>query len=475
MIILRPVNEVYIKVICDDSTSMELSEHFTFMVPGYKFMPKYRAGIWDGKIRLFNRRSQVLYAGLADEVKKFAEDRGYEVDVETQGAENYSLTEAKKDIAELALTLEPRDYQVEGVTHCVRKRRALLLSPTASGKSLMIYLLCRIIGLKTLIVVPTVNLVTQTEEAFHKYGYNKEIHIIYSGKDKQTSDDICITTWQSIYKMPQSWLDQFGMVIVDEAHTAKAASLTAILEKMPSVKYRFGFTGTLDDLPTNILVITGLFGPVKRLTSSAKLMEQGHIAPLKIKAILLDYSDVVKKVMAAANYQDEIDFIVTNPARNRFIKNLALSLKGNTLILFQFVEKHGKVLYDSFSGCGRNTYYASGETDGETRNLIRSIIAKETNCIFVASSGTFSTGADIPEIDNIIFASPSKSKIRVLQSIGRGLRNALGKLHCTLYDIADDLSWKKKQNHTLRHFIERVKIYAAESFVYKLYRVKIKT
>jgi superfamily II DNA or RNA helicase len=159
------------------------------------------------------------------------------------------------------------------------------------------------------------------------------------------------------------------------------------------------------------------------------------------------------------------------------IAKLACSTKGNTLVLFQFVEKHGKPLFERIktaAGDTRKVFYVSGETEGEVREDIRQITEEEDNAIIVASYGTFSTGINIRSLRNIIFASPSKSRIRVLQSIGRQLRKSERKDKARLYDIADDLHWKSKKNHTLKHFIERVKIYNEESFDYKMVKIQIK-
>ena len=205
-------------------------------------------------------------------------------------------------------------------------------------------------------------------------------------------------------------------------------------------------------------------------------MEQKHLADLTIKALLLDYTDDTKKLVSKMKYQDEMDFLVRNIPRNNFIKNLSLSLEGNTLLLFQYVDKHGKVLYDMIkSEAGnRKIFFVSGEIDGAERENIRGIVEKEKDAIIVASFGTFSTGVNIRNLHNIIFASPSKSRVRNLQSIGRGLRKSDTKETSTLFDIADDLSWKTKQNHTLKHFVERIKIYNEEKFNYKIYNVKLK-
>jgi superfamily II DNA or RNA helicase len=194
----------------------------------------------------------------------------------------------------------------------------------------------------------------------------------------------------------------------------------------------------------------------------------------EIKAIILKYPDEIRKQLRNADYQTELDFLVRNDARNRFIVNLTLSLRGNTLLMFQFVEKHGKVLYELLKDCGREVYFVHGGVDGEDREQIRKLLETEKEAIVVASVGTFSTGVNIPSLRNIISASPSKSKIRNLQSIGRVLRKSADKDGATLYDIADDLTWKSKKNFTIMHFVERMKIYNEEKFDYKIYPVNLK-
>jgi superfamily II DNA or RNA helicase len=301
------------------------------------------------------------------------------------------------------------------------------------------------------------------------------IHKIYSGQEKRSSAQITITTWQSIYKQTKEWFSQYEVVIGDEAHLFKAKSLTSILTKLEDCKYRFGFTGTLDGTQTHKLVLEGLFGPVRKVTTTAELIEQKHLADFKIKAIVLSYPDSVRQMISRANdYQSEIDYIVRLEERNNFIKNLVLSLEGNTLLLFQFVEKHGTVLYDKLKDeAGRKIFFVHGGVDGEERDSIREIVEQENNAIIVASFGTFSTGINIRNLHNVIFASPSKSRVRNLQSIGRGLRKSDTKSEATLFDIADDLTWKAKKNYTLLHFMERVKVYNEEKFDYKIYKVSL--
>lgn len=470
-------DEVYNKIDCDPGVAMELADYFTFNVPGAKFTPAYRNKFWDGKIRIFNPMVSLLYCGLSQQLEQFCKSRQYEIEYEGQFADTeFSLIEAKNFIEKLQPKHQPRDYQIDAFVHAVRKRRSVLLSPTGSGKSLIIYLLACWFRSKTLVIVPTTSLVHQMASDFEDYGLPEGmIHKIMSGEEKESKKPFVISTWQSIYKMPKSWFDQFDVVVGDEAHLFKAKSLTEIMSKLTGCKYRFGFTGTLDGTQTHKLVLEGLFGPVRKITTTADLIEQKHLANFQIKAIILKYQDDIRKIMAGADYQSEIDFIVRNDARNRFIKNLALSLSGNTLLLFQFVEKHGKILYDLISqeAVERKVFFIHGAIDGEKREDIRKIIETETNAIVVASYGTSSTGINIRNLHNVLFASPSKSRVRNLQSIGRGLRTSESKMKATLYDIADDLSWKSKKNHTILHFVERIKIYNEEKFPYRTYTVDL--
>ena len=477
---IRKIDEVYNKIECEPSIAYELNDYFTFDVPGARFMPAYKNKFWDGKIRLFQIMNGYIYGGLNRYVEEFCSSRNYEVEYLSDFAsDEFSVKEAKEFITKIKPTMQPRDYQLEAFVHAVRERRALLLSPTASGKSFIIYLLTRYYNARTLIIVPTTSLVSQLSSDFADYGFDADTHVhrIYSGQDKRTDKQITISTWQSIYKLDKAYFEQFDVVIGDEAHLFKAKSLTSILSKLVSCKYRFGFTGTLDGTQTHKLVLEGLFGPVRKVTTTAELIEQKHLADFKIKAIVLSYPDEVRQMMArASDYQAEMDYIVRLDARNKFITNLVLSLEGNTLLLFQFVEKHGKVLCDMIKreAGDRKVFYVSGEVDGEEREEIRQIVEREKDAIIVASFGTFSTGVNIRNLHNVIFASPSKSKIRNLQSIGRGLRKSDSKDSATLYDIADDMSWKQKKNYTLLHFMERIKIYNEEKFEYKIYKVNLK-
>ncbi len=482
-------NEVYMTVDTRDAgIGQELSDFFTFKVPGFQFMPSYRNKMWDGNIRLYNRRTRQLYAGLVPYVKEFADQRDYEItiDPDLELEDSFSLKDAEEFAAALHMPHTPREYQIEAFTKAVRSKRRLILSPTASGKSLIIYLLTKWYERPTLVIVPTISLVHQMRGDFVEYGCDsEEIYTIQGGVDKNTDSNIVISTWQSIHKMPRAWFDRFDVVIGDEAHLYKAKSLTGILEKMPNTPYRFGFTGTLDGTHTHKLVLEGLFGAVHTVITTKELIDQQYLAEFKIKALILKYTDSTRNSLKKATYNEEIDFLMACPERNNFIKNLALSLKGNTLILYHQVDKHGKVLYDIIKDNAKKDqqiFFIHGGVDGEQREQVRAITEKENDAIIVASYGTFSTGVNIRRLHNVIFASPTKSRIRTLQSIGRGLRKGGGdeaegieaKEQATLFDIADDLTWKTRVNYTLKHFLERMKYYTGEKFPYKVHNINIK-
>lgn len=481
-VVIEKVNEVFVRVVADPSTKMEMSVYFTFEVPGAKFMPAVRNKVWDGKIRLLNPMTGLIYAGLIPQIAKFC--KTHEYDIELASKDVWPLNKIDDDYGfklskEFDCKFEPRDYQNNAIVHAIRNNRGLLLSPTASGKSFIIYILSRFHveqDRRVLVIVPTTSLVHQMSSDFIDYNKGKDldIHRIMAGIDKLSKSPYTITTWQSIYKMPKAWFDQFDGVIVDEAHLAKAKSLTSIMEKAPNIKYRYGFTGTLDDTQTHKLVLEGLFGQVFQVTSTKKLIDDNTLAEFDIKAIVLGYSDATRKINKNKSYQDEIDWIVRNEARNKYIRNLAWNLKGNTLILFQFVEKHGKVLEPLLHHAEKRVHFVHGGVDAEVRESIRGIVESSGDNIILASYGTFSTGVNIKRLDNIIFASPSKSKIRNLQSIGRVLRRGNGKDKATLYDIVDDLQYKNHKNFAIQHFMERVKIYTNEGFEFKLYNIDLK-
>ena len=460
---VEKVNECFMQVHCDDGLARDLFDFFSFSVPNAKFMPSVKNRYWDGKVRLFSIKTKRIYIGLLPYVDEFCRERGYGFEgiADVLGEKNHEKLgpETIPWLDDIGLTFEPRDYQIEAFNTAIQYGRQLLLSPTASGKSLIIYLLARYYNKKTVIIVPTTSLVEQMTKDFIEYGYKEPICKIYHGQEVFDAP-ITVTTWQSFSKAPKEVLESFDMVIGDEAHLFKAQTLKGILEKMKNTAIRIGTTGTLDGSEVHRLQLEGLFGPVKKVISSAELIEEGTIADIKIDCLVLKHPKQQKM-----KYQDEMDYLVSCEERNKFIVNLVRNLKGNTLVLFQYVEKHGVILHGMLDGLVDNLHYVYGGTDTSDREEIRGIVEKAKNDVILASYGTFSTGINIKRIDNIVFASPSKSRIRNLQSIGRGLRKAEGKESMRLFDIADDLQC---DNYTLEHLKERINIYSEENFPFEL-------
>lgn len=481
-------NEVFLEIDCDSGIARELCEYFSFLVPGYQFMPAYKMRMWDGKLRLFNLMNYTLYCGLLPYLREFCKSRSYILEVDPALTERVEIShdQTKSFLDSLELPFEARDYQIDAIRGAIHTNRSLLVSPTGSGKSLIIYALTRYYNKRTLIIVPTISLVSQMFSDFKDYAKNQPeycvdrvCHPIYSGQEKITNKNVVISTWQSIYKLPKEWFAQFDVVIGDEVHLFKAKSLTGIMSKLENTKYRFGTTGTLDGTQTHKLVLEGLFGTTMSVTTTKKLMDKKHLADLKIECVVLKYDQPSCKSIKKVKYNEEIKFLIENEKRNKFIRNLAVSTKSNCLVLFQFVESHGKILYDSIKELAqkkdpsRKVFFVAGETDADTREEIRKITENERNAIIVASTGVFSTGVNIRNLENIIFASPTKSRIKTLQSIGRTLRIGDHSDKATLYDIVDDLTDKSHKNFAVKHFLERVKIYNEEKFKYKLHRVNL--
>jgi len=485
-VVIEKINEVHLKITADPHIQYELRDRFTFEVPGKSFMPQFRKRNWNGEIHLFDLRTKRLYVGLLDKLVAFCENAGYTY--EFKNNKFYGLPfevnemiskEGVKDYMAsiIGSEIKPRDYQIDAVYDALRYNRKLLLSPTASGKSLMIYSVVRFhVGCKrkVLLVVPTTSLVEQMFEDFKSYGWDVENHChrIYAGRERVNTNEVTITTWQSVYQLDKTFFDAYDVILGDEAHQFKSKSLIGIMEKLHDAKFRYGFTGTLDGTQTHKWVLEGLFGPSYKVTQTAKLQEQGHLALLDIRCLVLKHTP-----RKFETYEDEIKYLISHDSRNRFISNLACDCDGNTLVLYTRVETHGAIIYDLINSKvreGRKVFFIHGGVGTEDREQVRSITEREDDAIIVASYGCFSTGINIKKLHNLIFASPNKSRIRNLQSIGRVLRKGKDKIKAKLYDISDDITFRGRKNFTLNHFIERVKIYVSESFNYEITSVDLK-
>ena len=514
-IIALKFNETFTKLICEPSIREELRDFFSFEDPNMKFHPLVRARKWDGITRLYNKSTGNLYTGLLRYLEGFCKERNYSIAIDPRLTlmNNYSLAEANEFIKSLDIRdekkepINARDYQVIAFAKAIRYKRMMMVCPTASGKSYIIYCTLRKLladGQKLgLIVVPTTALVEQLTGDFKAYsaanGWEVEDRVqkLYEGYSSrlEPSTEVVVSTWQSIYELPEL-LRKFDFVIGDEAHTFSAKCVGSIMENLIHAPYRIGTTGTTHEAEVNNLKLEGYFGPITKITTTKKLMDDGHIAQLTVKSLVLKHPScaaMMIKLMASdaqsrmskwteegsegkTNYMAELQYLIGCEARNKFIRNLALSIKGNTIILVQFIEKHGQVIYDLLveSTKDRKIFFVHGGTETEDREAIRAITEKETDAIIVASS-VFSTGTNIKNLHNLILASPTKAKIKTLQSIGRILRLSNNKSSATLYDIADDLRCKdmEKTNYTLRHYAKRMLIYYEEKFQVSHYNIEL--
>ena len=484
------------KIDCEDSVKRELRSYFSFKVPGAEYMPLYKSRIWDGKIKLYEINSSTLPCGLKSYLKRFCDERHYNVIFDDKSVDpidiNYESFDEFYKTLNVTVKKEPvipHPHQKNAVLHALTNARSVVVSPTGSGKSLIIYLIIRYLlryclkaPKKILLLVPTVGLVQQMEADFFDYSKNdkswsvtKFVHKISAGKEKLTDKPVVVSTWQSVYKLPKEWFDQFEAVIFDECHLVKADSLVNIGKKLTKAWFRLGTTGTLDQTLAHKLSIEGTLGPSVQFITTRGLISKGVLAKLGIDCIVLDYDEQTRHRVKKLKYQDEMAYLVENSKRNDFIVKLCGETQGNTLVLFNYVEKHGKPLYELIKKQypEKKVYFISGKVDAENREFIRKIIDKEKNAILVASFGTTSTGINIVHLDNIIFASPTKSVIRLLQSIGRGLRTSAIKQTLKVFDIVDDMSWKSYKNHVLKHFEQRIKIYKKEKFDHKVFKIKI--
>ena len=486
---IYPVDETYIQLDGDRGLLMDAYDYFSFDVPNAKWTYKFQNKLWDGKVHLLNNITCRIYKGLLPYIEDFAKERDWKIvkdeSLFISHAEPFNTNDFCKT---LNLTKVPHDFQYEAVQHAVDNERACFESPTSSGKSLIIY--CLVIFFlkkfnlkrKILVTEPTSALVEQMLADWKTYSPNfpieKFVHQIFDGAEKITNKPVIISTWQALQEQPARYMSQFGAIMVDEAHGAKAPELKHILENATDCKYKYGFTGTLDNTESNRLVIEGLTGKAIKMTTTKELMDRGIISELTLQCMILKYSDTVRKQNIKFEWQNETDFIVHHKGRNKFIANLvgALKPKDNILILTEFHDKkkHCDILAEAIKKTcpNKRIIIVHGKTNEDAEEL-RNLVENNEDIVIIATFGVFSTGRSINNIQHLIFATFSKSHIKVLQSIGRGLRLD-GKTNTVYaYDLVDDFGYNGTQNHLVRHFFERIKIYLTEKFKYKIYNINI--
>ena len=493
-------DEVHVVVRARPDILYHLQDLFTFEVPGHQHMPAFRAGLWDGKIRLFNPLTPVLYKGLVAALFKECREQGWSIDMDREvapaGASRFSTEDARREVAEWAVSVtkekyEARDYQLSAFTEALRRERAVFLSSTSSGKTMMIYRVCRFYaedtGKPALIITKRTNLVVQMIKDFQSYSTDTlKIQGIKGGADKRVTSDYVVSTWQSARLQPREWFNQFSVVCVDEAHSADSKEMSKIMEKCTEVKYRFGFTGTLKNSKVSEMTLTGLFGPPVRVSTTRERMIAGDVSKLKIRVVQVDWPDEDRKKLLKmgltksgnlkpASYQQEIDVVIKDARRVKKIAEYVSKLRGNVLVLFNRNEDFGLPLYDAIvEACpDRQTRLVYGDTDDDSREEVRTLMESSDDVVAQASLGTFAEGTSIDNIKHLVLAYPVKSEVRLLQSIGRGLRKHHDKDYCEFHDFADDMRTKRHVNYAWRHLESRLESYDSEGFEYTFVRVSL--
>lgn len=500
---LSPLNQVYCRIECDEGIAADIEDHFSFFVQGAWHMPKFKAGIWDGKIRIFKAGTSQFPIGLIPDLCSWAARSDVEIRAPELVAAFSDPVYDQEILDEFLDGLDIRDendnklelheHQRQAVHRFARTRRSLLLSPTSSGKSLITYCFLRWLlwrseeleepGTKILVVVPTTILVSQLLSDFGNYSSRDEgfsaatlCHGICSGKEKVVAGTkITISTWQSIFNLNKAWFANYRALIVDEAHLAEGKSISKIGESCTGSPYRIGMTGTLSGAKANEMVIKSMFGPVSQYVTTTELMDKGIVAQLTIKNLILKWSPEVIKAFwdLPVTYDFEKKFLEGHPDRLAMIGLLANGIEGNALLMFTRKE-HGRQLGEACAAIGKKRVFVlSGDNSPEDRDAVKAMMETSSDMIVCASYGIFSTGVSIRNIHHVVLASGAKGRVRNLQTIGRGLRKSGTKSSVILWDLVDDLCKRSKdgrvilkKNYSMDHFLTRVGYYDEEGFNY---------
>lgn len=462
-----------------DGVIYEIGDYFSIFIESAKYDYRFKNHLWDGKIKFANVRTRTIPVGLKGELKRFCEERGYDFvdETPTNIFISDSLDGFDEWLAGLHLPFTPRDYQIVSVKEAIKKKRLIVLSPTGSGKSFSIYLLLRWHhdhGRRCTLIVPNVSLVEQMYSDFGNYSkddpnFNVEetCQLLYAKKDKRLDENKhLITTWQSLKLYTEDVINGFDVLLFDEVHRSKSAEVSKLLKSATDIRLRYGFTGSLSSSLADNLTIESVFGDVFTATTTKQLQESGELAPLTIYCLTINHTkdDCRYVFKEAREYAKEISYLCHNEKRNKFIRNMASSLKGVVLVIFKHIE-HGRHLFELIKekvGDSREVFFIDGSVDD--REDIRQAIVNGKDAILVASVGTTSTGVNIPNLQHIILASPSKSRIQTIQTIGRSLRTHKAKNRAYVYDLVDNLKFSRRQNFCLKHALERFKIYGEQGF-----------
>lgn len=483
-------DEVNVKI-----EGLELAERkalmklFEFDVPGARYLPSVRLGRWNGKTSYFSLGGST-YINLLPEILPVLDRAGYDIELDdsrdytttfaftevTEETFKHKLWPAKHPMAGQPVVL--RDYQIEIINNYLKNTQALQEIATGAGKTLITAALSASIEQygRSIVIVPNTSLVTQTEADYINLGL--DVGVYYGGR-KEYDKTHTICTWQSLGNMLKKTkadeaevpFDEFiqGVVcvIVDEVHQAKADVLKQILTSvMGQVPIRWGLTGTIPKAKIESLSLTISLGPVIGSLAASTLQEMGVLSQCHVNVVQLQDG------MEFTNYQSELKFLTSDEKRMSKIAQLASTVKdtGNTLILVDRIEA-GQLLHLKLEELGvpeDNVVFVSGGTKGTTRTEHYDDIATATNKIIIATYGVAAVGINIPRIFNVMLLEPGKSFVRVIQSIGRGIRKAEDKDFVQIWDITSNCKFAK------RHLTQRKAFYKDASYPFSIEKLNYK-
>lgn len=436
---------------------------------------------WDGYVRLFNTDNKTFDIGLIPYVHHLLKTEGIPSRIIGDlKPRNVSEQDIVGFVSKIKMQIggkdfDPRYYQTDAIQKAISDRRVTIISPTASGKTAIMYVITRILqqvikSRKILIIVPSIDLIQQAEGDFRSYtgdswSFDRNVHVL-RGPHKATDKPITIATWQSLQNEPKAFFDPFTAVIADEAHGAKAKSMVYILESLVNADDRIGLTGTMGDEVHNRLQIIGLLGPTFQKVTTRELIDQGYLSQFRVKQLHLSHTSLPEAMFVGQEFPFVQNALLKDDKRNRFLVSLIKSLNKNTLVLSTRLE-HLMDLRDRLEGSGKEVYYQDKDTPDDLRMHIRKRANEGTNIVVLATYRTFATGISINNLHGAILAGPMKAKITTLQAIGRLLRLADDGKPATLFDLVDDVRFFRKQGEKRRVIYESER-FDMDSLSYRL-------
>lgn len=466
-------DEVNVKIVgLDADTRRYLNNKFKYEIPGARHIPAVRLGRWDGKVSFFQMGGST-YINLLPEILPELDSRGYEIDIDDR--REYPTKFEFESVNEQSLAdhmwpeghpmagqpIELRDYQVAAINQFLANPQSIQCIATGAGKSILTATLSRRVDPfgRSILIVPNKSLVTQTEEDYINVGL--DVGVVYGDrKDLNRRHTIC--TWQSLNSLqknnPEHLLDLVEgtvCVIVDECHTLKADKLKGLMtDILARVPIRWAVSGTIPKEEHDWRSLQVSVGDVINQISAADLQDKGVLANCNVNILqLVDHVEY-------RSYQDELRYLLESEERIEFIGRMVRGLEGNTLVLIDRVDP-GRALAATIPGA----VFLSGSTKARDRRDQYIEVNFSDNKVLVATYGIAAVGINITKLHNLVLIEPGKSFVRVIQSIGRGLRKGFDKDHVEIWDVTSTCKFSK------RHLTKRKQYYAEADYPYSVEKI----